>query len=234
MKGIIVGIILTTMLLSCTTTQPSSRSTETLPRPKNSVSSLVIGAFFIEFPEGYTVGPVTLAAHTLYSYGVRLYFRNVTQNYDFSVEVQSSGYFYFVSNGTDDYHLKGFGYKKQIDKTIISIMGEINTDISNNPASVIYLGHSLFKFSNPGTGRQVQTLEADWNRIPMLKHFYSICKEGNCAWMGFRVIECRFEVMDEYKGAVMHYPALYPSSQHLKDPGELHIDPEYKPPWFHW
>lgn len=203
-KTAFYGYIIVALLLSCATSPPP------LPEPEKFSDSLLIGAFSVEFPDGYRAGAVSFAAATTFVEGVSLYFRNVTRDEDFVVEVDSSGYYHFLSNGTDEFLLRGFSYLGETARRITLISGEINIHIDNMPGSLIYLGHNAFIFSKTEEGRRAQNLETDWNTTEVSRHIHTRNDQKLCWWMACRVVENRFEVLDEYLGKVNVYPASRP------------------------
>jgi hypothetical protein len=215
-KTPVLGFLLTAVLMSC--------ASAPFPEPERISDSLVIGAFSADFPDGYKADTVRFAVSTSFTEGVRLYFHNISQHNDFYAEVDGNGYYHFLSNGTDEFLLTSFSYTKKIATMITLISGEINIHIENVPGSLLYLGHTSFIFSNPQEGRKVQKLETYWNRIALLRYIHTSSNRKLCWWMACRVVENRFEVLDEYSGEVNVYPATRPYRQR-------YIEPFHRPIW---
>lgn len=123
----------------------SSLSCAGLPEPAGEGDSLVIGSLNLEFPEGlYGDTPQTIDIN------VQLTFRNVARNQRFHVYTKR-GYFYFLTNGSDEYILEGFRIQKTAtDDTVHTFSGQVvDLRIPNSPNRVIYLGHVTVAYSAP-------------------------------------------------------------------------------------
>lgn len=129
---LIAGII--AILLSCAG----------FPEPEGEGNSLVIGNFILDFPDGFFS-----KTPRAFKSGVTLKFRNITKNIDFSLKL-SNGYFYFPTNGTDEYLFESFTFSKRLEDTEYSL-GEtpIGKKVSTTTGKVIYLGHITFTYSAP-------------------------------------------------------------------------------------
>ena len=129
----------------------SSLSCVGLPEPAGEEDSLVIGSLNLEFPEGlYEDTPQKIDMN------VQLTFRNVTRNQRFHVYTKR-GYFYFLTNGSDEYVLEGFRIlKTETDDTVHTFSGQtIGMRIRNSPNRVIYLGHVTVAYSAPRLVRRI-------------------------------------------------------------------------------
>ena len=115
------------------------------PQPVEEANTLVIGSLILDFPDGFYDTPPRK-----FTMNVQLSFRNTTQQRRFDIYT-NRGYFYFQSNGTDEYMLEEFQLLNQtIGNTRYSFAsGPVNMRITPSPNKVIYLGHIVFTFSAP-------------------------------------------------------------------------------------
>ena len=67
-----------------------------VPRPENDQSTLVIGSFILDYPDGL----FEYNARTI-PVGVYVTVRNNTKDSTFDLRTNDGGYFYFLSNGSD-------------------------------------------------------------------------------------------------------------------------------------
>jgi hypothetical protein len=138
----------------------------------------------------------------MFTGGVKLHFRNISQNHDFIVVTDEEGHYKFLSNGSDEYLLSGFSFSRKIADWRYDAEGELNIKVENAPASIVYLGHSSFIFSKPRSGRRgfQLSLEVDWDSPSLLEYIEYKCSQNSCVWLDYKIIESRFEVADEYTG----------------------------------
>ena len=138
-------ILLTAGSAAVVTAILSSLSCVGLPEPSGEGDSLVIGSLNLDFPEGlYGDTPQTIDMN------VRLTFRNISRNQRFHVYTKR-GYFYFLTNGSDEYVLEGFRILKiETGDMVHTFSGQtIGMRIRNSPNRVIYLGHVTIAYSAP-------------------------------------------------------------------------------------
>jgi hypothetical protein len=120
------------------------------PEPEEEGDSLVIGSLILDFPEGlYKAIPQKIDMN------VRVSFRNVTRNETFHVYTKR-GYFYFPTNGTDEFILESFRIlKTQVEDTVHTFYDQhVDLKILNFPNTVIYLGHVNATYSAPRLTRE--------------------------------------------------------------------------------
>jgi hypothetical protein len=167
---------------------------------------LIVGRFHVWFPNGYTDSMIRIVPYTTYDRGVKLYFYNITQNTDLIVDVQSDGYYSFLCNGTDKYLFKSFRYTKNLGSTYTCISGEINIEINSVPFATVYLGHSMFIFSNHKKDLNAQKLKTDWNRIAAFQYVRNnFISNDSPTWLKYNLVENRFDVEENYTGEVTFF-----------------------------
>jgi len=221
MKTILGGLIIVAMVVSCLII-PDTK----IPDAESPDNCLVIGAFNIHFPDGYKEEMVVIGSSTKYQRGVVLHFRNVSRNEDFTVEVNRNGYYYFLGEGGAEYLLKSFEYTRKADWNI-SVFGELNLQVATAPASLVYLGHGSFVFSNPRKGRREQKLEIEWNRSALMHYLRSDLRGRSSQWLKCNVVENRIELWDEYTGEVIGSCADFQPPLYIDYPGSCF--PNYYP-----
>ena len=123
---VVVTIVVLAGLLSCAG----------FPEPAGENNSLIIGSLILDFPDGFFDQPPKT-----FDRNVRVTFRNVTQGTKFNIST-NEGYYYFQTNGTDNYTLESF---EMLDMSIgdsrYSFGGQtLNFEIKNSSDKVIYLG----------------------------------------------------------------------------------------------
>ncbi len=162
-----------------------------IPQPTEEGSSLVIGSLILDFPDGFYDTPPRK-----FDMNVQLSFHNTTKNSRFDIYT-NRGYFYFQSNGTDEYLLEEFQLLKQtIGNTRYSFSGgRVNIKIAPSPNKVIYLGHIVFTYTAPdATKRSGRTtyynyetaVAADWNK-DLLKEY--LIQQNGVAWLNMDIVE---------------------------------------------
>ena len=116
-----------------------------VPRPENDQSTLVIGSFILDYPDGL----FEYNARTI-PVGVYVTVRNNTKDSTFDLRTNDGGYFYFLSNGSDSYSLVRYSYSFTASgiKTY-SMEGEIGGTFTAAPGQVCYLGHIVFHHTRP-------------------------------------------------------------------------------------
>ena len=162
------------------------------PEPATEGNSLIIGSLILDFPDGFYDTPPTK-----FDMNVQLSFRNVTQDTRFDVYT-NRGYFYFQTNGTDQYVLEDFQLLKiTIGNTRYSFSGgPVNMKMENSPNKVIYLGHIVFTYTAPGaTQRKGRTtyynydtsVSVDWDKDVLRQ--YIIQKQADSPWLDREIVE---------------------------------------------
>jgi hypothetical protein len=184
MKKLLFGFVVMTFLVSCTS----------LPEPESNTNSLVIGSFDIEFHDVYNDSSITEAA------GIKLFFTNLTQNRYFILTTDSNGYYYYLTNGSDEYVLTKFEYSKRFGIYEYTMGCPLDIPISTSTAKLIFMGHSTIIFSELlgttlTTPPQVEvSFHVDWDRTAMLSYLED--KQSDCCWLDYDIIEHIFEVQD--------------------------------------
>jgi len=162
------------------------------PEPAGEGTSLVIGSLIIDFPDGFFDQPAKR-----FDTDVKVFFKNTTKNAKFSLYT-SHGYFYFQTNGTDEYLLESFDLSDiVIGDTRYSFGGRtIKREIATTQNKVIYLGHLVFTFSVPGvaqlSGRESTynyetSASADWNKDALLRFISE--QQADSPWLQMEIIE---------------------------------------------
>jgi hypothetical protein len=174
-------VVVAAMMLSCAG----------FPQPVEEGNSLVIGSLILDFPDGFYDTPPRK-----FDMNVQMTFRNITQDKKFVIYT-NRGYFYFQSNGTDEYVLEEFQLLNQtIGNTRYSFSGgQVNMKIAPSLNKVIYLGHIVFSYSAPASaGKSARktyysyetSVAADWKREVL--EDYLIQKSGD-AWLNMDIVE---------------------------------------------
>ena len=162
------------------------------PEPAVDGNSLVIGSFILDFPDGFFDRPPAK-----FDMNVKLSFRNVTQNKRFDIYT-NRGYFYFQTNGTDQYVLEDFNLQKiKIGNSMYSFGGDpINMRITNSPNKIIYLGDIVYTYAAPGdTSRKARTtyynyvpsVHVDWDKEVLGQYIER--QNPDSRWLDCEVIE---------------------------------------------
>jgi hypothetical protein len=107
-----------------------------VPKPENQSDTLVIGSFVLDYPDGF----FGESARTIES-NLRLDIRNKTNDTTFSVVTSRKGFFYFRSNGTDQFELRHYSYNVSDNTGTCSGGGSLLLAIDSAPNCVRYIGH---------------------------------------------------------------------------------------------
>jgi hypothetical protein len=117
-----------------------------VPAPENPQDTLVIGAFLIDFPDGFfNKAPRKIVSQ------IELKFLNKTTGAAFTEYTRGGGYFFFLSNGTDSYVLKSFRVQVKESTGSYSFGGNINHSWDCVPGRLQYIGHFTYSFAHPKT-----------------------------------------------------------------------------------
>ena len=182
----VVGVcVLASALLACAG----------FPEPEGERDSLVIGSLILDFPEGlYDAVPHKVDMN------VRVTIRNVTRNERFHVYTKR-GYFYFLTNGTDEFNLESFRIlNTQVDDTLHSFSDQpVDLKISNFPSRVVYLGHINAVYSAPQLVRAIGgrggiqfysygvSVTAEWDQERLQRDFAR--RRPDSFWLNLRITE---------------------------------------------
>jgi hypothetical protein len=135
MKRFILMAGIAVLLFSCAS----------LPEPESQGDSLVIGNLILDFPDGF----FNQSRRTITS-GVNIRLANLTKGTKFMLTTSPPGYFFFLTNGTDEFELESFEYRTE------ALGGRYNLGrtpmeirIRNTPDKVIYLGHIKRSYTLP-------------------------------------------------------------------------------------
>jgi hypothetical protein len=165
------------------------------PESKEQGDSLVIGSLILNFPEGlYEAIPQKIDMN------VRVTFRNVTRNETFDVYT-NRGYFYFSTNGTDEFILESFRIlQTRIEDTVYSFSDQpVDLKIINSPNTVIYLGHVNATYSDPRLTREIGagggtryyrygvSVTIEWNQDLLQR--YMERRQPDSPWLNLEITE---------------------------------------------
>jgi hypothetical protein len=162
------------------------------PEPAEDGNSLVVGTFLLDFPDGFFDTPPRK-----FDMNVKLSFRNVTQNSRFDVYT-NRGYFFFQTNGTDQYVLEDFNLQKiKIGNSMYTFGGDpINLKIANSPNKIIYLGDIVYTYNAPeDTSRRgrttyysyVPSVQVDWDTDALRQYIEQ--NNPDSAWLTREIVE---------------------------------------------
>jgi hypothetical protein len=152
MKRFIVLAGVAVLLFSCAS----------FPEPESKGDSLVIGNFILDFPDGFFGEPPRKV-----SSGITLHLVNSTKQTRFTLKTSYPGYFYFLTNGTDEFELESFDYQTQETHTTYTLgKNPINLKIANTPGKVIYLGHLTLSYTRPKIERTYGDRDTSWDFKP--------------------------------------------------------------------
>jgi len=141
-------------------------SCASLPEPENQGDSLVIGQFILDFPDGFFSEPPCKITS-----GITLHMVNETKDTRFTLTTSYPGYFYFLSNGSDDFKLESYEYQTQRTKTTYTLpRTPLDLKISTVPDKVIYFGNLTLSYLLPEIKREYGDRSTTWN----YKHDVSI------------------------------------------------------------
>jgi hypothetical protein len=115
-----------------------------LPKPENQSDALVIGSFVLDYPDGF-FGETARTIET----NIRLDIRNKTTDATFSVVTSRKGFFYFRSNGTDQFEVRHYSYN--VSDTTGTYSGGAGLLFPIDAASncVFYIGHLKMVAARP-------------------------------------------------------------------------------------
>lgn len=160
-----------------------------LPEPEGSGSSLVIGFMELDFPNGFFSLSPNPTPKTFNS-KINLTILNTTTDQSFTTST-SSGYFYFLSNGSDSYKLESYEFVKEIPGAgIYTTSRYINFNFTPVPGNLVYLGDFSFTYAEPdqvskkkehSTWNYEVSLELDYNTDSMLKYLRE--KNPDSSWL---------------------------------------------------
>ena len=167
------------------------------PEPEGNGDSLIIGSLILHFPDGlYDDLPQKIDMN------VRVTFRNVTQNERFH-DYTKRGYFYFPTNGTDEFILESFRIlKTQVEDTVHSFSDQrVDLKIVNSPNRVIYLGHIDAIYSAPSLIRvrggrggiqyysYMVSVTVEWDQDLLQR--YMARQQPDSPWLNREILEYR-------------------------------------------
>ena len=111
-----------------------------LPKPSNDSDTLVIGSLVLDYPDGFFGEP----ARTI-DYPINLEIMNSSTGSVLNLVTKSGGYFYFLTNGRDNFVLTGYSYMTTEYHTTYSARNTLSYQITVEPGCVQYLGHIKVK-----------------------------------------------------------------------------------------
>jgi hypothetical protein len=175
----------------------SSAGCASLPKPKGGGSSLVIGSFVMDFPDGFfNEGKRKIEAT------VTVNFRNITTGQKFNCFTERGGMFYFLTNGSDEFMFESFEYRSSEGSSRYSI-GEtpLKLKIQTTTDKVIYLGHITFTYAkptlerDPGSGTTSwgfeRSIALNWDKDSTLA--FILKKQPNSDWLAREVLEYKMQ-----------------------------------------
>ena len=178
MKKFLLGVGVIVILVSCASF---------FPEPESNTDSLVIGSFIIDFPDGFgSYSPLTAAE------GIKLYFTNLTRNRHFVLVTDSDGYYYYLTNGSDEYVLNKFECPIRPVPYADPIRYTLNIPIRTSTTKLIYMGHISITFSellvttitiHP---QYEVALHVDWDRTAMLLYLEN--RQSDACWLDYDII----------------------------------------------
>ena len=140
MKKLLLAVGVVLALASCAS----------IPAPRDEATALIVGRLILDFPEGFFRQPPRTIRDAA---TVHLY--NATQDKAFSTYT-SSGYYHFLSNGTDEYVLLSYEYKQQSGGGSVTLGGErIMKKFRAHPGKVVYLADLAFTYTAPKVVKSV-------------------------------------------------------------------------------
>ncbi len=162
------------------------------PEPQSAGNSLVIGSLILDFPDGFFDTPPQE-----FDMNVKINFSNTTKGTSFSLYT-TRGYFYFQTNGTDEYVFEDFGLQDvAIGDSRYSFGGaRLSMPVATTPNKVIYLGHMVLTYSTPqATKRSDRTtyynykssVSVDWDENVMMRYIRQ--KQPDSPWLDMAVID---------------------------------------------
>jgi hypothetical protein len=167
-----------------------------LPAPEGTEDSLVVGWFVVDFPDGY----FNLPSRTISS-NVKLHFENTTTGQSFSVSTWH-GYFHFLSNGKDGYHLERFEYSGAETGGGSFFFGNLlDIEFTAKPGKILHLGAIKFNYRHPkrmtrvSAGRNVdyydfeESLDRTWDEEEAKEYLRS--QDPESPWLSYEVVLLR-------------------------------------------
>jgi hypothetical protein len=130
------------LLLSCAS----------IPDPEDQQSTLVIGSFILEYPDGVMdLPPRTIASN------VWITVMNTTKGSSFSVRTMDGGFFYFLGSGDDSYSLQSYRHTFTMSGTSEYTVGaKLNWAFKTAPGQITYLGHTVIRQGKPKMAEERQ------------------------------------------------------------------------------
>jgi len=161
-----------------------------MPEPQGSSSSLVVGRFVVDFPDGFFgQSATTLENH------VKLAFRDSADDNRLEVFTQKRGYYYFVAEPGDTYVLETWSASVNRGNHRGSLgPGKIGWRFKVEPGKVVYLGDVMLTFRSPNKSSQVgrssewgYDIDVDVSLKPAgVKEFVSEL-DAESPWLAFEV-----------------------------------------------
>ena len=162
-----------------------------LPPPENEGNCLVVGYLADDYPDAFfDRGPRTIV------HGMTLRLTNLTQNRKFTART-NGGYFYFLSNGTDEYQLESYEYQIEQSGAKYSSGGNLRWKFKAAPGKILYLGHAtvvnkdLRQVKEAPDGRThtfhyAQSRDLQWKDDEMLGFVRD--RDAKGSWLGYPLV----------------------------------------------
>jgi hypothetical protein len=94
---------------------------------------------------------------------VTLHVVNVTKSTNFTLTTSHPGYFYFLTNGSDEFKLDSYEFATQRAHQRYTLSrNPINLKITTSPDKLIYLGHITFSYLKPKLDRAYGDQSSSW------------------------------------------------------------------------
>jgi hypothetical protein len=164
-----------------------------LPPPESDSSALVVGYLVEDYPDGfYNKAPRTLR------HGINIGVRNLTQGTRFTVKT-SDGYFYFLSNGTDNYLLEGYELEvKESGEGTYMVRGKLDRRFGATPGKLVYLGNLTITQAQPEKtieklgGRETYwhfeaSVDLQWKKQDLLEYLRGVDHES--VWLEREIVQ---------------------------------------------
>ncbi len=135
-----------------------------LPKAESESDSLVVGSFVLDYPDGFFDKP----ARTIES-NIRLNFLNRSTGATFWVVTTRGGYFYFTTNGIDQFDLTSYAFTVPEKEGTYSGGGEFKYPIDVSRHCVQYVGHLTLTYAHPsmemaGSSRMSWNFDTSYER----------------------------------------------------------------------
>jgi hypothetical protein len=127
-------------------------SCASIPDPVDQQSTLVIGSFILEYPDGV----MDLPPRTITS-NVWITITDTIKGSSFSVRTLEGGFFYFLGIGDDSYSLASYSHSFTVSGSSEYTMGgKLDWKFKTAPGQITYLGHVVIRQAKPKVAEERQ------------------------------------------------------------------------------